>query len=128
MKLLLDTHVFLWWSNGDSRLSPGVLDALRDPINTRHLSSVSGAEIAVKVRLGKLKLSDSVINVLREQMSRSVISELPLLLRHAAILATLPLHHRDAFDRLLIAQAIDEGMTLVTKDAMIQQYAVAIIS
>jgi PIN domain nuclease of toxin-antitoxin system len=128
MKLLLDTYIFLWWINGDARLSPNIRAALREPGNERYFSSVSVAEMAVKSSLGKLKLADTIENTVRNGMMRLVAAELPLHIRHSLRLSALPLHHRDPFDRLLVVQAMEEGMTLVTEDLQIKQYAVTTIS
>jgi PIN domain nuclease of toxin-antitoxin system len=128
MKLLLDTHIFLWWVSGDPQLSATARQALRDPAHERYLSSVTGIEIAIKVGLGKLKLGGPLDQTLREGMAKLRAVELPLKLSHTVGLAVLPTHHRDPFDRLLICQAIDEGMTLVTQDSMIRRYSLNIIS
>jgi PIN domain nuclease of toxin-antitoxin system len=128
MKLLLDTHIFLWWVSGDPQLSATARQALRDPANDRYLSSVTGIEIAIKVGLGKLKIGGPLDQTLQEGMAKLRATELPLKLRHTIGLATLPTHHRDPFDRLLICQAVDEGMTLVTQDSMMRHYPLSIIS
>ena len=127
MKLLLDTHIFLWWISGDRRLSASAREILRDPRNERFLSSISVAEIALKTALGKLKLRDTAENTVRSGMSRLPALELPLRISHTLLLASLPLHHRDPFDRLLIAQAMSEGIPIMTRDPQMQLYGVTTI-
>ena len=124
MRLLLDTCTFLWLATGAPELSTPARDAFVDPANAVYLSSVSAWEIALKHRLGRLPLPeppDRLVPRLREAHGIA-----PLDLAEAATLteARLPSLHRDPFDRMLVCQAITEGLVIVTPDAAIQQYPV----
>lgn len=124
MKLLLDTHVFLWWMHDDPRLSATAIAAIQDESNQIILSSISAIEMAIKVRLGKLRLSSPLPLVLKRGMEGLRATEWPVLISHAACLMELPLHHRDPFDRILVAQAQVEGMILVSADEKIKLYGI----
>ncbi len=121
MKLLLDTHAFLWFFDNPDKLSTPVRTALADPANACFLSVVSVWEIQIKTGLGKLSLSQPIEDAITLSASDG-LQILPTDLNHVFGLAKLPDHHRDPFDRLLIAQALFEGLTLVTKDEKIQRY------
>jgi PIN domain nuclease of toxin-antitoxin system len=127
MRLLLDTHVFLWWLAADPRLSRSALDAIADPDNVLFLSSVSVADMSIKARIGRLRLNRRLDEVVREGMAGGPIAELPLRIAHAQHLADLPLLHRDPFDRLLVAQAQVEDMPIVSADPEIARYPVRVI-
>jgi PIN domain nuclease of toxin-antitoxin system len=118
VRLLLDTHVLIWWDE-DARLSRAAGDAIRDADQV-YVSAVSGWEIAIKAALGRLKPRRTVSDAVAE----SGFEELPVLLRHAEELSGLPMHHRDPFDRMLVAQATADGLTIVTRDAAIRRYRV----
>jgi PIN domain nuclease of toxin-antitoxin system len=123
MSLLLDTHVALWGLTGDSNLSPEFLDRLRhDP--DIYLSPVSVWEVGIKHKLGKLPGPDNLPELVRDMGFR----ELPVTHHHAVQAARLPPHHRDPFDRMLVAQATAEGLTLATRDAQISKYDVPILA
>ena len=124
MRLLLDTHVFLWSKANDSRMSPAAWVMLRDPDNELLISAACIAEMAIKVRLGKLSLDVPLAEFVASGMKNSQIAELPLRATHAVRLADLPLHHRDPFDRLLIVTALAEDLTLLTNDTEIRKYGV----
>ncbi len=124
MRLLLDTHVFLWSKSNDRRMSDHAWSLLRDPGNELLMSAVSVAEMAIKIRLGRLTLDVPLKDFVKTGMTTGRILELPLVASHAARLADLPLHHRDPFDRLLIATAIEEDLTLLTNDPEIRKYFV----
>ncbi|MEK6608480.1 MAG: type II toxin-antitoxin system VapC family toxin [Myxococcota bacterium] len=126
-KLLLDTCTFLWMLGESERLGPRARDALLDSSRQVFLSAASSWEIAIKVRLGKLRLLGSPGALIPAQLDRNGIT--PLAVEHAHALATAELaaHHRDPFDRLLIAQARIERMTLVTPDAAFAPYGVETI-
>lgn len=126
MKLLLDTHVFLWYISKDSRLSPGAEHAIRQSENTICLSAVSLWECLVKYRLGKLQLPQPPEEYLPIQRQRHAIDPLPVDEASVRHLVKLPDLHRDPFDRMLICQAIEHGLMLVTVDRAISQYPVAI--
>ena len=120
-RLLLDTNVLLWWLEGNSRLSPSARKIIRDA-EVVFVSAVSAWEISTKARQGKL--------VFRGDLAEHLVSEQfePLSIRmdHAILSAALPLHHRDPFDRMLIAQARIESLTLLTSDSWFKAYAAAV--
>ena len=126
MKLLLDTHIFLWFINGDERLSVSMREDIRNPENEVYLSVVSLWEAIVKHQLGKLPLPESPEKYLPIQRERHRIESLALDENSIAHLAKLPAVHRDPFDRMLICQAIENGLTLITVDAVISDYPVSI--
>lgn len=125
MKLLLDTHVFLWWIGDSGKLSQSTREVLADSGNEVFLSTVSAWEMAIKARLGKLSISQDLEQFLPSQLQRNAIQVLPIGLSHAVHVHRMPLHHRDPFDRMLIAQAQLESMTLLTADPWIRRYDVA---
>ncbi|MEX1041434.1 MAG: type II toxin-antitoxin system VapC family toxin [Pirellulaceae bacterium] len=116
MRLLLDTHTLLWFVENDPKLSSKALDALADPNNDLLLSPATYSELAIKVGLGKYQLSDPLADYINEAIRLYQLTILPIDVQHAAMIATLPQHHRDPFDRLLIAQAIVEQVSLVSSD------------
>ena len=123
-RLLLDTHAFLWWVSEAARLTPGARAAIADPRSDVFVSAVSGWEIAVKKAKGKLTAPDNLAAV----VDTKGFTHLPLTYHHAEQAAALPLHHRDPFDRFLVAQAQAEGLILVTRDRNIPKYGVRIIA
>jgi PIN domain nuclease of toxin-antitoxin system len=124
MKLLLDTHTFIWWDSDPAKLSPHTLMLCQDRANTVLLSVASVWEIQIKLQLGRLKLTMPLAGVIRSQQQTNNIQVLPVTLRHVLALESLPTHHKDPFDRLLIAQANIEGATLVSGDPMFAKYPV----
>ena len=120
MRLLLDTHVLLWSLAEPRRLRDETREALEDAGNDVFVSAVSGWEIAVKRALGKLEAPDNLEAAVREQR----FGLLNLTFRHAEQAGALPPHHRDPFDRMLVAQAQVEGLVVVTRDARIRLYGV----
>ena len=127
MKLLLDTHVFLWWVRDAPELSDAARAAISDPGNSCHLSLVSCWELSIKSSIGKLKLKKPVERFISEQMQQNGFLLLNIELRHVAKIESLALHHRDPFDRLLVTQAKTERMTLVTADAVLSGYGIRCI-
>ncbi len=123
MKLLLDTHVFLWSLFGEG-LSQTARDLFLDTNNTLFLSAASYWEICIKVSIGRLKLADNWIQAFDEEMRVNTIQWLPIAKEHSQRVLTLPMMHRDPFDRMLVAQAQYEKMTLLTVDANIRAYDV----
>lgn len=117
--VLVDTHVLVWWSIGDIRWERLLGNVLEDDASTVTVSAVSWAEIAIKKSLGKMKLD---LSLLRESARLHGFIELTLSGDHAEQLATLPLHHGDPFDRILIAQAMTEGMAIATADRAFEMY------
>jgi PIN domain nuclease of toxin-antitoxin system len=126
MKLLLDTCSFLWAVRGDEQMSAEAVALFRDPANEVYLSSVSAWEIALKHQLGKLPLSDAPARYVPRERERHGIEPLALAEADALLLDRLPPLHADPFDRLLICQAVQHGMTLLTPDAMIHRYPVPV--
>lgn len=124
MRLLLDTHAFLWFVMGDERLSSVARAAIEDESNDRYLSAASAWEISIKLGLGKLQLTIPLMDFMTVQLSRNRIAMLSIDVSHICLVPELPLHHRDPFDRMLIAQAMVEQMTLVSKDSFVPAYPV----
>ena len=127
MTVLLDTHTFLWWVGDDPRLPESVRKVILDTANTVYLSAASGWEIAIKSQLGKLRLPSPPDRVIAELLGADAILGLPVSLSHALHVLSLPLLHRDPFDRLIVAQSQLERLPIVTSDAQISQYAVEVI-
>ena len=119
-RLLLDTQALLWWRTDNPRLNRAVHQAIADPTNDVYVSAVCIWEIAIKRALGKLRAPDH----LAATVEAAGFSELPVTFVHAEQAGSLPKHHTDPFDRMLVAQAQVEGLTLVTADANIPRYAV----
>ena len=124
MSLLLDTHAFLWFVLGDARLSGTALALILDPTNAKLVSPASYWEIAIKIRLGKYALPQPYQSFMQKGIFGNGFKILPVETWHTELLTTLPLHHRDPFDRLLIAQAIVEGIPIVSNDATLDFYAI----
>ena len=120
MRLLLDTHILLWWLADDRRLSADHRALIADASNLVLISAMTVAEIAIKASLGKLDAPDDLLPTLEA----GGFDELPCESRHADVLRTLPWHHRDPFDRMLIAQAIAERLTVLTADPHFTAYGV----
>jgi PIN domain nuclease of toxin-antitoxin system len=127
MKILLDTHIFLWFISADIRLSTDVRDAIRDPDNEVYLSAVSVWEAIVKYQLGKLPLPEPPEIYLPKQRDIHQIVSLALDESSVAQLANLPALHRDPFDRMLICQALQNGLTIATVDAAVRAYSVSVM-
>jgi PIN domain nuclease of toxin-antitoxin system len=127
MNLLLDTHAFIWWDNDPAKLPPPVLALCSDPANTVWLSVASLWEIQIKLQLGKLTLALPLANVVENQRETNALQILPITLEHVLALGHLPSHHKDPFDRLLIAQANAETMTLISHDPMLSNYPVKVM-
>lgn len=127
MKALLDTHAFLWWILADQRVSPRAHDFIHDSENTLFLSAASAWEIIIKAQTGRMKLPQEPAAFITRHLSLNDVEALPVQLSHALHLATLPVHHRDPFDRILIAQAQVEKLPILTSDPLIARYGVEII-
>jgi PIN domain nuclease of toxin-antitoxin system len=121
VKLLLDTHLLLWSAGQPHRLSAKALHLLQDPDNELLFSVVSLWEIAIKNALGRADFSVS-LQVLRRGLLDNGYREMPVLGEHALVLDRLPSHHKDPFDRMLVAQARAESLTLLTSDALLAHY------
>ena len=122
-KLLLDTHAFLWWLGNDSQLGPKAREAISDERNDVLVSAVTGWEISIKRSVGKLNAPDNLDALLEDEGFLS----LPITYYHGEQAGSLPPHHKDPFDRMLIAQAQAEGLTIVTRDEHIPEYGVRVL-
>ena len=124
MRFLLDTHAFLWAVLDDPRLSDKARGLMLNADNELLVSPASYWEIAIKISVGKYTLDDDFETFMERQTAYSEFTLLPISLKHAAVVATLPFHHRDPFDRLLIAQAISEGIPIISTDHALDLYSV----
>jgi PIN domain nuclease of toxin-antitoxin system len=124
MRLLLDTHAFLWFIMGSPNLSASARSLIEDDASERFLSVASLWEMAIKLSTGKLTLSAPFNVLIPPQLGLNGIELLGIEVGHAAVVSTLPFHHRDPFDRLLVAQAIVESMPIVSADTAFDMYAV----
>jgi PIN domain nuclease of toxin-antitoxin system len=122
MRLLLDTHVWLWWRTTPGRLGRRAHKLVESGKTELFLSAASAWEIAIKAKRGSVRLPEPVDQWLRNRLLEDRVTELPVTIQHATHTATLPDLHRDPFDRLLIAQARCEGLTLLTADDRVLQY------
>ncbi|NET61219.1 MAG: type II toxin-antitoxin system VapC family toxin [Symploca sp. SIO2E6] len=125
MKLLLDTHTFIWWDSEPSKLSQRALALLTDKNNLRLLSVVSLWEMQIKHQLGKLTLSKSLAEIISIQKD-NFIEILPINADHVLALDSVPIYHKDPFDRLLIAQAKTENAVLISCDSVFANYSVKV--
>ena len=124
MRLLLDTHAFLWWVLDDPRLPASARALIGDAATEVLFSAVSGWEIAIKARTGRLDLPPDVPGFVQDQVRRNRMTVLPIELRHTLDVHALPDHHRDPFDRLLVAQARVEAVPLLSRDPLLAAYGV----
>ena len=127
MKVLLDTHTFLWWITDDPKLSLRVRGIMSDGENEIFISAATGWEIAIKSQIGRLKLPDEPQRFILEQLKINGMKSLPIEMRHALHVSTLPTYHQDPFDRILIAQAQMEDLPVLSADPEIGKYEVTII-
>ena len=124
MRILLDTHSFLWFVAGDARIGSTARSLIADLNNTALLSIASLWEIAIKVSLGKLTLTEPYETLIAEQLALNAINVLPIDFDDLIEVARLPFHHRDPFDRLLVAQAIARGLPIVSRDPVLDDYPI----
>ncbi len=127
MRILLDTHTFLWWTNNSPQLSKNAREIIANPESELFLSAASGWEIAIKMQLGKLRVADDLERFIAEQLSLNQIVTLPITMHHALHVHNLPLHHRDPFDRMIITQSQLEKMPVLTADGIFARYNVKTI-
>ena len=127
MKLLLDTHTVIWWGRGDRQLSVRARQAILDPSTVLIVSAVVIWEISIKVSLRRLNLGKPTDVFLNEMFLQADVEQLYIRPEHALGVEKLPFHHNDPFDRLLIAQAISENATLLTRDPLISAYGVPVL-
>lgn len=123
MRLLLDSHILLWLMDDTSKVSPAVISAVTNPTNEKFASAVSIAELRIKQKIGKLQLPENFDLA----VSEAGFDMLAFTVDHAHWLNRLELYHRDPFDRMLIAQALHEGLTIVTQDRVFSAYAVPLM-
>lgn len=126
MKLLLDTHTFIWWDSAPAKLSPTALALCSDPANQLVLSVASLWEIQIKRQLGKLELRLPLAEIVTHQQETNGVVVLAVSQEHVLGLESLPPHHRDPFDRMLVAQALVEAATLVSADPVLKSYPVEV--
>ena len=124
MRLLLDTHAFLWFVLNDPQLSAAATALIADPANRIEISPASYWEIAIKIRIGKYALPDPLDVFMERELAVNGFRILHIEPRHTLPLTTLPFHHRDPFDRLLVAQAMTENIPLVSNDSVLDAYPI----
>ncbi len=127
MRILLDTHALLWWDDDPTKLSDTARAAIEEETNTVFISVVNAWEIQIKVQLGKLGLTKPLSDIIQTQQATNGFELLPVGLSHVFALDRLPFHHKDPFDRLLIAQAIHEDLTLISNDARFSRYPATVL-
>ncbi len=127
MRLLLDTHVFMWWDSAPDKIPEETFTLLKQPQNELLLSLVSVWEMQIKVQLGKLTLRNDLKDIVQQQQTTNGIELLPVSLAHVLDIDKLPYHHKDPFDRLLIAQSRVESVLLVSGDRIFQQYDCTVV-
>ncbi|MTJ12285.1 type II toxin-antitoxin system VapC family toxin [Anabaena sp. UHCC 0187] len=127
MNLLLDTHTFIWWDSEPEKLSQQALILCQNPANTLLLSMVSIWEMQIKIQLGKLTLNLPLVEIIQHQQQNNNLKILPISVTHILALENLSNHHKDPFDRLLIAQSNIEDAVLVSCDPMIAKYQVKLV-
>jgi PIN domain nuclease of toxin-antitoxin system len=127
VRLLLDTHAFLWWVTDDDRLSERAGELIADGANDVYFSAASAWEIAIKAGLGRIRLPDEAWTFTPQQLERNAFQALPVHVAHAVAVIALPDAHRDPFDRILVAQAMSEGLTIVSADPELARYAVPVL-
>ncbi|MDP9225287.1 MAG: type II toxin-antitoxin system VapC family toxin [Actinomycetota bacterium] len=124
MRLLLDTHALIWWLEDSTELAGAARDAIGDGDNEVAVSAASAWEMAIKEAAGKLRVPPT----LGDAVKTSGFTELPITIEHALKAGVLDPHHRDPFDRMLVAQALVEGYTIVTRDPRFEPYGVAVLT
>ncbi|MEO0556762.1 MAG: type II toxin-antitoxin system VapC family toxin [Bacteroidota bacterium] len=127
MRLLLDTHTFLWFIGGDRRLSEPAKRLILDPENERLLSVASLWGMAIKSRLGRLELALPFSALVEEQVRGNAIDVLPIRASHLDSVAQLPFHHKDPFDRLIVAQAMAEEIPVLSRDGAFSDYEIEVL-
>lgn len=127
MRFLLDTQVFLWWIADDPRLSEKARGIMRNVENRLFLSAASGWEIAIKAKLGRIRLPQNPQGFVARQLSANAIESFPIQMSHALHTFTLPPYHRDPFDRIIVAQAQLEKLTVLSSDPQIARYDIKVI-
>jgi len=126
MKYLLDTHALIWYANNDDQLSPSALSLITDPRNTCYISIASLWEMTIKSSLGKLDLKTGIGNFAMLALQNG-IRVTSININHLEVYETLPLHHKDPFDRILIAQSISDNIPLISKDKIFKTYLSSVV-
>ena len=124
MRFLLDTHTFLWYITDNANLSEYAADLLEDTHHQPVLSLASLWEIAIKVSTGKLKVGSSLTVLVRDKVVGLGFELMPIVPEHLDVLASLPFHHRDPFDRTLVAQCVHEKLPLLSRDTVLDGYTI----
>ena len=127
MRILLDTHAFLWWITDDSQLSPKARELISDSHNTMYWSAASSWEVSIKYALGRLPLPETPEQFLPVELGKNRIESLSVIDAHAFQAGRLPRHHGDPFDRMLVAQAQLESLTILSNDRKLSHYDVDIL-
>jgi PIN domain nuclease of toxin-antitoxin system len=127
MKLLLDTHAFIWWDSEPDKLSLKAMAACKNAANVIVVSVASIWEMQIKIQLGNLTMRMPLADVIQEQQQKNDLQILPVSLQHALAVDQLPFYHKDPFDRMLVTQANAEGATIVSKDSELNKYPVRIL-
>ncbi len=127
MRVLLDTQAFIWWLENSPRLSAAATGVIASDDVSLYLSAASGWEMAIKTKLGTLRIADEASRFVPRQMTINGVMPLSIHIEHALRAGELPLHHRDPFDRMLVAQAQIERLPIITDDPLIRQYDVEVI-
>ncbi len=123
MNLILDTHAFIWFVNADKNLTTKAREAIENPFNFSHISIASLWEMAIKISLGKLEIKYPFEQIL-PQIYENGFEILPITFEHISVISELEFHHKDPFDRLIIAQAMAERMMIISKDKLFDHYRV----
>jgi PIN domain nuclease of toxin-antitoxin system len=126
MRLLLDTQVFIWWDSEPDLVPPRLLALCTDPLNTLVLSVASVWEMQIKLQLGKLDLDRPLAAIIEEHLEENQLELLPIDVPHILALDQLPFHHKDPFDRIIIAQAFTEQLTVLSVDGLFGRYPVPV--
>ncbi|MGC1307733.1 MAG: type II toxin-antitoxin system VapC family toxin [Phormidesmis sp.] len=122
MRLLLDTHTFLWFIQGNESLSESAIISIENPANQKLISTASLWEIAIKVSIGKLEIKMSMSELVERQVLGNTLDILSIAPEHLNVLTKLPFHHKDPFDRLIIAQSMAEDIPILSKDKAFRNY------
>jgi PIN domain nuclease of toxin-antitoxin system len=124
VRLLLDTHVLIWWLMAEPRLKKSAIEHMNNINNIVYVSALSIWEISIKTALGKIRMPTGNLEA---EIENNGFSELPISISHALAAGALPMHHRDPFDRMLVAQARTEGLTIISHDKFLEAYDVPIL-
>lgn len=126
-RYLIDTNVFIWWFRDDARLRPKVTSLLSEPANSIAISIITPWEVTLKTATGKLEGGDAILSAIDKMVSGGALDLLTPAIADLAVLRQLPLHHRDPFDRMLIAQAIRQSLPVVSSDTAFKDYDVPVV-